>query len=112
MERNRGGIRSTVDYDRDAQRVVINATDTVRAPLDSTVIVMVDRIDSVGGPPVVSSVLLPRVSPATVRQAPPPQMSRATYDSLLRAFVATGRVDNALSRFLATVPVVREFLRQ
>ena len=107
-----GGVWRTIYFDGRAQRVVINSRDTVRTSADSTLIVMVDRVDSVGGPPVVTNVKIAKLPSATIYSPPPAVIpTREEYARLIQEFMATGRVDNNFSRFLATVPVVREFIR-
>jgi hypothetical protein len=108
--RTAGGITRRINFDRSAGRVIIDARDTLAARADSTLIIMVDRIDTVGGPPVVTSIHVARVPAITVapsREIP----TREAYERLIREFMETGVAETNFSRFLATIAVVREFLK-
>jgi hypothetical protein len=108
----RGGITRLIAFERN-NHIVIDNRDTLRLFADSTVIIMVNRVDSVGGAPVVTSMNIPRLPAAAVSVSPPAVVpSREEYARLMQEFATTGRVDNKFSQFLNTIPAVREFLRE
>jgi hypothetical protein len=96
---------------RDAatQRVIINDTDTLLFSPDSTLIVMVDRVDNVGGPPVVTSISVPLVSRFLMTdERPPPDSALA-----IMAPIAAGETYESKSlKLLKSFPVVNEFLNR
>jgi hypothetical protein len=100
----RGGLTLSSRYDGATGEVYVNGTlaGTIRG--DSTMIVMVDRVDSIGGPPVISTLQLPPVSGAHVRPA------RDIVDSVTGTVTGVPSGDN-VRRFLESIPVTREFIR-
>jgi hypothetical protein len=104
----RGNVSYSLIHDRDTRTVIINATDTLRYEAGSTLIVMVDRIDAVGGPHVVTSVSLRSPTRAAVLGAVIPR------DSLPAVFADAARrrsVNENVTRYLNTMPAIAGFIK-
>ncbi len=101
------GITSySVSVDALGNRAVINETDTVRISGDSTNIIMVDRVDRVGGPPIVTSVAVPFI----LRNSIEP-MALTSRDQVQAPAAATQGKENSFVTFLNSNPASREFIR-
>jgi hypothetical protein len=98
----------TVQYSQASGRVIIGARDTLKVAADSTLIVLVDRVDSVGGLPTLASLSVPLLPRSTVEDSPVPPDS---VQAVLARFIETGKRENNLTRYLNTIPLIREFLR-
>jgi hypothetical protein len=95
--------------DAAARHVVINDTDTLKFSPDSTLIVLVDRVDNVGGPPVVTSISVPLVSRILLADDPqPPDSARA-----IMARIAAGETyETKAVKLLNTYPAANEFINR
>lgn len=99
-----GGLTLTTRYDRATGEVQVNGMAAGVLGPDSTLIIMVDRVDSIGGPPVVTAIAMPAVSGAHVAPA------RDRVDPVTGVVTPVESGDN-VRRFLETIPAAREFIR-
>jgi hypothetical protein len=99
----------SIENQRDSGQVILNGIHKLRNHADSTLIVMIDRVDSVGGPPVVTSVMVPLLRRSEIDNQPAPSDSVAV---VRERQAQTQLLDTRLTRYLEMSPVVREFIKQ
>jgi hypothetical protein len=101
------GTRGAVVRDPVARHVIIDYRDTLRISLDSTLILMLDHR---GGArvPRIASLAVPLLPLAVVDV---PLLSPESRMAEMQRYRAVGRRDNALVRYLESIPAVREFIR-